>query len=149
MEILAPFAHIDIPAIAQSYLLFRARLAPPYGYGAGDETSEIRLFGPAEIPTDEASGGSGGGWAHCPAHLHSPTPTFALSQIAFSAVSLALQFFCDDLAAGTHHVSARAGVAVVRVTGLVVGLGLGLGLGSGLGLGLGFGVWGWGCWGWG
>lgn len=31
-----PYAHLDVPFIGQAYLLFRARLKPPYTYSAGE-----------------------------------------------------------------------------------------------------------------
>eukprot|EP00887_Chlorella_sp_A99_P005470 scaffold1.g5470.t1 len=80
IEIVAPFVHFDIPVIGQTYILFRARLAPPFTFAAQlPETLETRLFAPDELPWDE---------------------------IAFSSVQLALQFLLDDMEAGTqtlHH----------------------------------------------
>ena len=37
----------------QAYLLFRARLAPPYAYGPGPESLDVRLFAPDDIPWAE------------------------------------------------------------------------------------------------
>ena len=53
VEILAPYVHFDIPRIGQAYILFRARLAPPFTFGAGEETQEAALFSPADIPFSE------------------------------------------------------------------------------------------------
>jgi 8-oxo-dGTP pyrophosphatase MutT (NUDIX family) len=65
VEVLAPFMHLDIPAIGQSYLLFRARLAPPFTFSAAGtpESLEARLFAPSEVPYSEVSPPSGPGRA--------------------------------------------------------------------------------------
>jgi ADP-ribose/FAD diphosphatase len=79
VEIVAPFFHIDIPAIGQAYLLYRAKLAPPFTFlKATPESTEVKLVDAAAI--DYAS-------------------------LAFSSVSVALRAFADDLAAGrtTYH----------------------------------------------
>jgi hypothetical protein len=54
VEILAPYCHFDIPGISQAYILFRARLAPPYTFAAQQpESLDARLFAPHEIPFEE------------------------------------------------------------------------------------------------
>ena len=53
MQIVAPYAHWDIPVIGQAYILFRARLAPPYTFWPGTESLETRLFAPEDIPFDQ------------------------------------------------------------------------------------------------
>lgn len=53
VEVLAPYAHFDIPLIGQAYILFRAKLLPPYTFAAGEESLEVALFNPADIPFDE------------------------------------------------------------------------------------------------
>lgn len=78
VDILQPFAHFDIPAIGQSYLLFRARLAAPFTHAESTpESLEVRMFTPDEV---RGLAGSGG--------------------LAFSSVRLALEAYCDDLEAG-------------------------------------------------
>ncbi|BDA50853.1 probable phosphatase NudJ at N-terminal half [Coccomyxa sp. Obi] len=77
VEILAPYAHWDIPVIGQAYILFRARLAPPFEFGSGTESLETRLFPPHEVPFEK---------------------------IAFSSVATALRFYVSDLEAGCFHV---------------------------------------------
>jgi ADP-ribose/FAD diphosphatase len=52
-EILAPYTHIDIPVIGQTYLLFLARLAPPYTFAPGPESQDVQFFSPRDIPFDE------------------------------------------------------------------------------------------------
>ncbi|EIE26161.1 hypothetical protein COCSUDRAFT_10765, partial [Coccomyxa subellipsoidea C-169] len=76
VEIVAPYAHWDIPVIGQAYILFRARLAPPYTFWPGTESLETRLFAPEDIPFD---------------------------QIAFSSVATALRFYVSDLKAGRRY----------------------------------------------
>lgn len=85
VDIIAPFMHLDIPTIGQSYLLFHARLAPPFTFHADgtSESLETRLVDPDHIP-----------W----------------SDIAFSSVQIALRAFCEDLEAGKtsyHHGTIR------------------------------------------
>lgn len=53
VNILAPYFHLDIPVIGQSYVLFRSKLASPFTFGCGPETLEARLFDPSDIPFDE------------------------------------------------------------------------------------------------
>eukprot|EP00884_Botryococcus_braunii_P011226 jgi/Botrbrau1/20103/Bobra.0173s0007.1 len=77
VEVLAPYAHFDIPLIGQSYILFRARLLPPFTFGSGPESLETVLMKPEDIPFD---------------------------QIAFSSVSIALRYYLDDMASGRFHV---------------------------------------------
>lgn len=56
VDILGPYVHYDIVGIGQAYLLFRARLAPPFTFAAVlPETLEAGLFAPDEIPFDEVS----------------------------------------------------------------------------------------------
>ena len=52
-QIMAPYAHWDIPVIGQAYCLFRARLAAPFQYSAGEESLEAKLFAPQDIPFDQ------------------------------------------------------------------------------------------------
>jgi hypothetical protein len=52
-QIMAPYAHWDIPAIGQAYMLFRARLLSPYSFSAGTESLDARLFAPKDIPFDQ------------------------------------------------------------------------------------------------
>lgn len=93
VEVVAPFFHADVPAIGQSYLLFRGRLAsssassssssssdgekihPPL-FAAGPESEEVALFGLDEIPKLD---------------------------LAFSAVATALRLFADDVDRGFFH----------------------------------------------
>lgn len=55
MQIMAPYAHWDIPVIGQAYILFRARLAEPYTFEPGTESLETCLFAPHEIPFDKVT----------------------------------------------------------------------------------------------
>ena len=52
-QVLAPYSHFDIPVIGQAYLLFRARLMPPYTHAPGVESLETALFSPEDIPFDQ------------------------------------------------------------------------------------------------
>jgi ADP-ribose pyrophosphatase YjhB (NUDIX family) len=54
VRITAPYAVLDVPHIGQTYVLFRGVLARP-GYGAGEESLEVRPFALAEIPWSELS----------------------------------------------------------------------------------------------
>lgn len=58
MQVLSPHSHMDIPIISQTYLLFRAKLLPPFEFSPGPETLEVNLFKPQDIPFDEVSMGT-------------------------------------------------------------------------------------------
>ncbi|KAK8952455.1 hypothetical protein KSP39_PZI004823 [Platanthera zijinensis] len=49
VEIIAPFAQLDIPHIGQSYIIFRAKMKKPY-FSPGPESLECMLFALDEIP---------------------------------------------------------------------------------------------------
>ncbi|GAA0162866.1 hydrolase [Lithospermum erythrorhizon] len=51
VEILAPFAQLDIPLIGQTYVIFLAKLKTPH-FSPGVESSECRLFTYDELPFD-------------------------------------------------------------------------------------------------
>eukprot|EP00199_Chlamydomonas_sp_CCMP681_P005739 CAMPEP_0119104288 /NCGR_PEP_ID=MMETSP1180-20130426/2530_1 /TAXON_ID=3052 ORGANISM="Chlamydomonas cf sp, Strain CCMP681" /NCGR_SAMPLE_ID=MMETSP1180 /ASSEMBLY_ACC=CAM_ASM_000741 /LENGTH=250 /DNA_ID=CAMNT_0007088993 /DNA_START=270 /DNA_END=1022 /DNA_ORIENTATION=- len=73
----APFATFDIPSIGQTYMLFRARLAPPFTHAKGVESLETALFAPEDIP-----------W----------------KDLAFSSISLSLKYYLEDKAAGQWRI---------------------------------------------
>ncbi|KAK9821087.1 hypothetical protein WJX74_010726 [Apatococcus lobatus] len=77
VEVVAPYAHLDIPTIAQTYIIFRARLAEPYTYSAGTESLAVQFFEPHEIPFD---------------------------QLAFSSVAITLEHYLQDCKQGTFHI---------------------------------------------
>ncbi|KAF8073126.1 NUDT23 [Scenedesmus sp. PABB004] len=76
VEVLRPYSHLDIPAIGQAYLLFKARLAPPFSFSPGPESLDVGLFSPDAIPFDE---------------------------IAFSSVAITLRQYVEDMASGSWH----------------------------------------------
>lgn len=77
IEILAPYVHYDIVGIGQAYLLFRAKLAPPFSFTAiAPETLDAALFEAHEIPFNE---------------------------LAFSSVSIALKSYLEDRERGQFH----------------------------------------------
>lgn len=78
VEVIAPYAHIDVPRIGQAYLLYRARMVEPQ-FAAGTESLEVRFMRPDELPWDE---------------------------LAFSVVRAALELYVEDMQKGryrTHH----------------------------------------------
>lgn len=77
VEVVAHFAHLDIPLIGQSYIIFRARFKQPT-FSPGPESLECALFSLDEIPFDS---------------------------IAFSSVTVALKMYIEDVKAGRirHH----------------------------------------------
>eukprot|EP00897_Mesotaenium_endlicherianum_P003900 jgi/Mesen1/3538/ME000198S02738 len=77
VTVVAPYAHLDIPLIGQSYLVFRARFADKVAYGPGAESLETVLFKLDDIPFDS---------------------------IAFSAVRVALEKYVEDARLGRYHV---------------------------------------------
>lgn len=71
---LSQYAHWDIPAIGQAYILFKAKLAAPFTFSSGPESLEVALFEPDSIPFD---------------------------QIAFSSVSITLRHYLQ-VGSSTH-----------------------------------------------
>ncbi|KAA8518275.1 hypothetical protein F0562_015842 [Nyssa sinensis] len=51
VEVLSPFAQLDIPLIGQTYIIFLAKLKRPH-FAPGPESSECRLFSLDDIPFD-------------------------------------------------------------------------------------------------
>ncbi|URE44956.1 nudix hydrolase 23, partial [Musa troglodytarum] len=51
VEVLSPFAQLDIPRIGQSYIIFRARLKTPH-FSPGPESLKCALFALDDIPFD-------------------------------------------------------------------------------------------------
>ncbi|XP_052173182.1 nudix hydrolase 23, chloroplastic isoform X1 [Diospyros lotus] len=49
VEVLSPFAQLDIPLIGQTYIIFLGRLKRPH-FSPGPESSDCRLFSLEEIP---------------------------------------------------------------------------------------------------
>jgi len=72
----APYFHLDIPVIGQSYVLFRSTLAPPFTFACGPETLEVGLFDPKDIPFEE---------------------------LAFSSISITLQHYLEDMQSGKYR----------------------------------------------
>ena len=78
VQVIAPYAHFDIPHIGQAYLFYRARLIGPE-MGAGSESLEVKLVAPEEIPWDA---------------------------LAFPVVRVGLEFYVEDARRGVfrmHH----------------------------------------------
>ena len=78
VQVIAPYAHFDIPQIGQAYVFFRARMLAPEFF-AGSESLEVKLVTHADIPWDE---------------------------LAFPSVRVALQLHKEDASRGRdriHH----------------------------------------------
>ena len=69
LEDLQPYILLNLPFINQLYFIYRARLIN-HNFHAGNESLEVKLFSPAEIPSDE---------------------------LAFSAIYETLGCYCRDL----------------------------------------------------
>ncbi|XP_047170444.1 nudix hydrolase 23, chloroplastic-like isoform X2 [Vigna umbellata] len=54
VEVISPFAQLDIPLIGQTYIIFLARLKNPH-FSPGPESSECQLFPLDEIPFNSLS----------------------------------------------------------------------------------------------
>lgn len=54
VEVLSPFAQLDIPLIGQTYIIFLAKLLTPH-FSPGPESSECRLFALDDIPYESLS----------------------------------------------------------------------------------------------
>lgn len=52
VEVQAPFAMVNIPHINQVHLFYRGHLRSPV-FAAGDESLEVRLLAPSDIPWRE------------------------------------------------------------------------------------------------
>ncbi|PQM41636.1 nudix hydrolase 23 chloroplastic [Prunus yedoensis var. nudiflora] len=72
VEVLSPFAQLDIPLIGQTYVIFLARLKKPH-FSPGPESSECRLFAIDDIPFDS---------------------------LAFSSMVVTLKLYAEDVKAG-------------------------------------------------
>jgi len=77
VDIIAPYFHLDIPVIGQSYVLFRAHLAAPFTFGCGPETLDAELVDPNDIPFDD---------------------------LAFSSVTITLKHYIEDMKRGEFHI---------------------------------------------
>jgi ADP-ribose/FAD diphosphatase len=75
VEVIAPYAHFDIPYIGQAYIFYRARMLDPK-HGAGSESLETRLALPDEIPWDD---------------------------MAFAVVRVALKLYIEDMQSGVYR----------------------------------------------
>ncbi|KAJ0963863.1 hypothetical protein J5N97_028985 [Dioscorea zingiberensis] len=77
VEVISPFAQLDIPLIGQTYIIFRAKLRKPH-FSPGPESLECALFAPEDIPFDS---------------------------IAFSSITVALKMYNEDIKDGnvTFH----------------------------------------------
>lgn len=88
VDVISPFAQLDIPRIGQSYIIFRAKLKKPQ-FSPGPESSECALFGLDEIPFDS---------------------------LAFSSIFVTLNLYIEDIKAGNikfHYctINKRAGAS--------------------------------------
>ncbi|XP_020959407.1 nudix hydrolase 23, chloroplastic isoform X3 [Arachis ipaensis] len=54
VEVISPFAQLDIPLIGQTYMIFLAKLKTPH-FSPGPESSECQLFPVDEIPINSLS----------------------------------------------------------------------------------------------
>ncbi|XP_050229790.1 nudix hydrolase 23, chloroplastic [Mercurialis annua] len=73
VDVLSPFAHLDIPLIGQTYIIFLAKLKKPH-FSPGPESLECRLFSIDEIPYDS---------------------------LAFSSMLVTLKLYAEDVKAGS------------------------------------------------
>ncbi|KAG6744768.1 hypothetical protein POTOM_051406 [Populus tomentosa] len=74
VEVMSPFAQLDIPRIGQTYIIFLAKLKKPH-FSPGPESLECRLFSLDDIPLD------------C---------------LAFSSMVVALKLYIEDVKAGSR-----------------------------------------------
>ncbi|EEF31668.1 mutt/nudix hydrolase, putative [Ricinus communis] len=72
VEVVSPFAHLDIPLIGQTYIIFLARLKKPH-FSPGAESLECQLFSLDDIPFDS---------------------------LAFSSMLVTLNLYVEDVKAG-------------------------------------------------
>lgn len=72
VEVVSPFAQLDIPLIGQTYIIFLAKMKKPR-FSPGPESSECRLFALDDIPFDS---------------------------LAFSSIFVTLNLYIDDVRMG-------------------------------------------------
>ncbi|CAO2831840.1 unnamed protein product [Amaranthus hypochondriacus] len=72
VEIMSPYAQLDIPLIGQTYIIFLAKLKKPH-FSPGPESIECRLFSLDELPLDS---------------------------LAFSSMLVTLKLYIEDMKAG-------------------------------------------------
>ncbi|KAL5739714.1 hypothetical protein ACOSP7_028606 [Xanthoceras sorbifolium] len=72
VEVVSPFAQLDIPLIGQTYVIFLAKMKKPH-FSPGPESSECRLFALDDIPFDS---------------------------LAFSSIFVTLNLYIDDIRTG-------------------------------------------------
>ncbi|KAL9259814.1 Nudix hydrolase 23, chloroplastic-like protein [Drosera capensis] len=72
VDVISPFAHLDIPLIGQTYVIFLAKLKKPQ-FSPGPESIECRLFSLEDIPFDS---------------------------LAFSSMLVTLKLYIEDMKAG-------------------------------------------------
>jgi ADP-ribose/FAD diphosphatase len=75
VEVLAPYAHFDIPYIGQAYIFYRARMLSPE-FSAGTESLEVEWVSPEKIPWGE---------------------------LAFQVVRVSLELFLEDAKLGKYR----------------------------------------------
>ncbi|KAA6416757.1 MAG: nudix hydrolase chloroplastic-like [Trebouxia sp. A1-2] len=76
-----------------------ARLAAPYSFSPGEETVQTELFQPKDIPFDQASSAK-----TSQNKFRSVVSYFACTTIAFSSISLALQYYVEDMQLGQYRI---------------------------------------------
>lgn len=76
VEVLAPYAHFDVPRIGQAYILYRARMTAPE-YEPGPESLEVTWMRPHELPWQD---------------------------LAFPVVKAALELYIEDMEKGAYRV---------------------------------------------
>ncbi|XP_034907890.1 nudix hydrolase 23, chloroplastic [Populus alba] len=74
VEVVSPFAHLDIPLIGQTYIIFLAKLRKPH-FSPGPESLECQLFSLDDIPFDS---------------------------LAFSSMAVTLKLYIEDVKAGSR-----------------------------------------------
>lgn len=55
VTILAPYSHLDVPMIGQTYIIFRAALDPPFDFAPGPESLETEFFDLDDIPFNKVN----------------------------------------------------------------------------------------------
>ncbi|PNS97848.1 hypothetical protein POPTR_016G045300v4 [Populus trichocarpa] len=74
VEVVSPFAQLDIPRIGQTYIIFLAKLKKPH-FSPGPESLECRLFSIDDLPLDS---------------------------LAFSSMVVTLKLYIEDVKAGSR-----------------------------------------------
>jgi ADP-ribose/FAD diphosphatase len=117
VEVLRPYAHFDVPAVASAWLLFLAKAVEgPRGEprAVTPESLETRWF--SVVAEGAAAAGGRAATAAAPSPTAEPVPW---SDLAFSSVTTALRLYAEDVAAGSESSGSKGAPAFRQHHGVI------------------------------